>query len=652
VVSSVASNVLSLRCPQCGGAFNDATFCPQDGARLEAREPNDDPYVGLVLSGDIEILSPAGAGAMGRVFRARQRSIDRDVAVKILHRELSGNAQLVRRFHREAKIASKLRHPHVVDMHMVGELPDGSLYIVMEYLDGRSLADTLAQDGPLSLGRAIGIALQVSGAVGEGHALGIVHRDLKPENVMLVNRGTIDDWVKILDFGIARIEIGDQSMETAAGGVLGTARYISPEGASGAPVGPPGDVYAIATMLYQMLAGRTPFDAVAPLGLLVKHVHEAPPPLRTFAPDVPEEIERAIMANLAKAPEHRAPTGRAFGALLASITGSHGTPEPVRSSSPTSDIASAARQRVSELGPTLYDSSHPPGILQPVQGPPPTMRTLPLHDPTPLPAPGPSTVRSLPEPIAEPAPAKPPRRFLAVGMAFALGIALATAVAIPVIRGDRERSAYLSRARRVFADGHYTEPPGENVKDLVAAGLVRWPEDGSLEQLRSAAEQELVTMAMAAHGSGDVIGARELAHDAYDLDPTDNSARYARAQADDAYAFAMANAVAHTGPPRLLFESPPMAHVGDPVEMRCAISTGAAGPIAKITDVRVTVFPNGRTDGAIPVEVSSADPTHVHAVLKVGAPGSYDVTFEAAVDGTIVRAMRDLDVVQPEAAIK
>ena len=585
---------------------------------------------------------------MGRVFRARQRSIDRDVAVKILHRELSGNAQLVRRFHREAKIASKLRHPHVVDMHMVGELPDGSLYIVMEYLDGRSLADTLAQDGRFTLGRAIGIALQVSGAVGEGHSLGIVHRDLKPENVMLVNRGTIDDWVKILDFGIARIEIGDQSMETAAGGVLGTARYISPEGAAGAPVGPPGDVYAIATMLYQMLAGRTPFDAVAPLGLLVKHVHETPPPLRTFAPDVPEEIEHAIMSNLAKAPEHRAPTGRAFGALLSSLTGGHPTPEPTRSSIPRVRAERGDASSRLELGPTLYDSSHPPGTLAPVLSGKPQMSTLPLHDPTPLPAPGPPTVRSS---LETPAP-KEPRKLLGIGIAFGLGVALAGAAAFVLVRGDREHATYVDHVRRVFADGHYTEPPGENVKDLVAAGLLRWPNDGELEQVLSAAEQEVVTMAMAAHAAGDVLGARDLAHDALELDPTDNSARYARAQAEDAYQAAMSDAGANLGPPRLAFESPPMAHAGEPITMRCAIAVGAAGAQAKITGVRITVYPNGRTDVGVPVELSYEGPTHVQATLMVTNVGSYDVTFEAAIDGTYVRAMRDLDVIAPEPAIK
>src|SRR5260221_9859930 len=129
----------------------------------------------MVIAGDVEIESVAGNGAMGRVYRAHQRSVDRPVAVKILHRELSGNTQLVRRFHREAKIASKLQHPHVVEVHLAGQLPDGSMYIVMEFLDGRSLAEALADaGGRLPLPRSLPIGLQLCDAVGEGHYLGVV----------------------------------------------------------------------------------------------------------------------------------------------------------------------------------------------------------------------------------------------------------------------------------------------------------------------------------------------------------------------------------------------------------------------------------------------------------------------------------------------
>src|SRR5208282_4756420 len=234
----------------------DALFCSLDGAPLTtspgaiAAAAASDPYVGREILGHIEIRQLVGIGAMGRVYRAFQKGIDRDVAVKILHRELSANQTLVARFHREAKVASRLAHPNVVHVLLAGQLPDGAMYIVMEYLDGMSLQSALgAAGGALPLPRALHIALQLCDAAGEGHAQGIVHRDLKPENVMLVHRADDPDFVKVLDFGIARLDWDEPSMTTVAGLIFGTARYISPEGAQGERVGSQGDVYSIATMI-------------------------------------------------------------------------------------------------------------------------------------------------------------------------------------------------------------------------------------------------------------------------------------------------------------------------------------------------------------------------------------------------------------------
>jgi serine/threonine-protein kinase len=316
-------------CPSCSGRFpGDALFCPNDGTPLLSSpraDPGDEPapltdaYLGREISGHIEIRQLAGVGAMGRVYRAFQKGIDRDVAVKILHRELSANPQLVSRFHREAKVASRLQHPNVVHVHLAGQLPDGALYIVMEYLDGLSLQSALgAVGGGMPLSRALHISLQLCDAVGEAHAQGVVHRDLKPENVMLVRRGQDADYVKVLDFGIARLSWGEQSMATAAGLIFGTARYISPEGAQGEAVGPPGDVYAIATLLYQMLAGRTPFEGDQAVGLLIQQIHDSPPQLRSIARAsyVPEPIVAAVMKNLGKDPHARDPDARTFGRAL------------------------------------------------------------------------------------------------------------------------------------------------------------------------------------------------------------------------------------------------------------------------------------------------------------------------------------------------
>jgi serine/threonine-protein kinase len=331
--ASVASPKL---CPSCGNRYPvDALFCPIDGTPLTsaagASGQSQDPYVGREILGHIEIKQLAGIGAMGRVYRAFQTGIDRDVAVKILHRELSTNQQLVARFHREAKVASRLQHANVVHVLLTGQLPDGAMYIVMEYLAGLSMQSALAgAGGAMPLPRALHIALQLCDATGEAHAQGVVHRDIKPENVMLVHRGDDDDFVKVLDFGIARLNWGDQSMATAAGLIFGTARYISPEGAQGETVGPQSDVYSIATLIYQMLSGRTPFEGEQAVALHVAQIHEPPPPQTSIARAgyVPDPIAEVVMKNLAKRPEDRHPDARALGrALLDAARASGLSPE-------------------------------------------------------------------------------------------------------------------------------------------------------------------------------------------------------------------------------------------------------------------------------------------------------------------------------------
>ena len=334
-----AAEALPKLCTKCGARYpHDALFCPQDGVPLqsardvEMRGDAKDPYLGRQILEHIEIRELAGVGAMGRVYRAFQKGIDRDVAVKILHRELSANQQLVTRFNREAKVASRLAHPNVVQVHLAGQLPDGALYIVMEFLDGLSLQSALAAaaEGRMTLQRALHLAIQLCDAVGEAHAQGIVHRDLKPENVMLVKRGDDPDFIKVLDFGIARLTWSDHSMATATGLIFGTARYISPEGAQGQHVSPASDVYSLATLLYQMLAGRAPFDADQAVALLIQQIHDPAPPLQSLehGSRVPDPIAAAVMRNLAKDPAQRDPDARTFGrALFEAAKASGFTPE-------------------------------------------------------------------------------------------------------------------------------------------------------------------------------------------------------------------------------------------------------------------------------------------------------------------------------------
>jgi serine/threonine-protein kinase len=648
---STAPLLAQKTCPRCGALFDeDAVFCAKDGARLEPENdlpPDSDLYIGTVIADDIEIRSVAGAGAMGRVYRAHQRGIDRDVAVKILHRELSGNTQLVARFHREAKIASKLQHPHVVEVYLAGQLPDKALYIVMEYLDGMSLAAALtAADGVFAPARALSIALQICDAVGEGHARGIVHRDLKPENVMLVRRADMGDWAKVLDFGIAKVNLGEQSMETAAGLIFGTARYISPEGAQGATVGPPGDVYSLATMVYQMLAGRTPFDA-EPVGLLIKHIHEAPPPITSWprAANLHPALAKVVMDNLAKDPKARAPGARVFATQLAAAA-----KEANISISEVSVVARFSNVPSPALDPTIDDAS---AMLAGVRFP---SGSPAASAPTPAPAPTPpivSTTAILPSAPPRPsadvvAPPQPPRGSSLVVIVLACLLAAALAVLGTLYLTHRvgdDRTAHVARARRALSDSRYVNPPGENVRDLVASGLVKWPDDPELSDLRSAAAHEMLTRALAARAAGDLGGARDLVRDASQLDPTDGTAGMLKSQYQEE-AEALVGAGRFIGPPKVLFEAPSLAKPGQRVELVARIAPGQAGATAKITATNMVLFENGKTVGGRTVPITSSDPLDVRGTLVIQKAGSYDIVFETAVDGVVLRAQRDLDVIR------
>lgn len=671
---STAAAIAQKTCPRCGITYErDALFCAKDGTKLEPEDtevpPDSDPYIGTVISGDIEIRSVAGVGAMGRVYRAHQRGIDRDVAVKILHRELSGNSQLVARFHREAKIASKLQHPHVVEVYLAGQLPDRALYIAMEYLDGMSLAAALAAAGGVfHPARALSIALQICDAVGEGHARGIVHRDLKPENVMLVRRAEMGDWVKVLDFGIAKVNLGEQSMQTAAGLVFGTARYISPEGAQGTNVGPPGDVYSLATMVYQMLAGRTPFDA-EPVGLLIKHIHEPPPPLTSWprAADIHPALAKVVMDNLAKDPARRAAGARVFASQLAAAA--------KEANITISEVGIVARLSQVDLGrahvlePTLDDGTAQSGMARVPSNPVPasvaSSGNAIVLTPTPVPnvtAPlvvAPTPVPATGEPHAavdakrsageEGAPAGGRKRhpLAVIVLAFCLGIAVA-GLALQYVskRADAVHDAHVAKTRAALADSRYITPPGDCVRDLVVDGLKRWPNDLDLLQLRSTASMELVTRAMVAQNGGDVGGARDLARDATQLDPTDHSAALLLSQYDDELRQLGSDAGVTTGRPRVLFDAIPLTHVGQKVELAAHVTAGGAGARARITDARMTLFDHSRTENGVPIPLTVSGQGHYRATLTPLAAGNYDVVFEASIEGPNLRAVRELTVTE------
>ena len=282
-----------------------------------------DPFIGReLLNGAFHILQKIGSGGMGAVYKASQPEMNRMVAVKILHPKLVSRKDLVSRFRREARAMSQLTHPNTVKVFMFGELEDGALYIIMEFLEGRNLNQTVRAEGPFTVERALPVLISVCGALDEAHNAGIIHRDLKPENLFLCQSDTLRDYPKVLDFGLAKV--GERQLRpgsvmlTQEGMVFGTPEFMSPEQAQGATLTPAGDVYSLACILYELLTGKLPFDAKSAMDYIQLHVTGKPIPLnsrvpgRTFPPLLEEVMDRA----LAKKPEDRFHSAADFAAAL------------------------------------------------------------------------------------------------------------------------------------------------------------------------------------------------------------------------------------------------------------------------------------------------------------------------------------------------
>jgi eukaryotic-like serine/threonine-protein kinase len=259
-----------------------------------------------------EILSLLGEGGMGAVYLAEHPLMGRKAAVKFLRKELSEDKTLVARFVNEARAANAIRHRNIIDIIDVGTLPDqGQPYMMMEFLDGESLAQRLKRVERLPVSEALAIVAQTASALSAAHAKGIVHRDLKPDNLFLVpdELGAGDERVKVLDFGIAKLrgEIGSGSVKTNAGSIMGTPPYMSPEQCRGIndEIDQRTDVYALGIILYEMLTGAPPFQSEGFGEVLVMHLLQAPPSPRQKNPEIPEEVERAILRALTKKREER-----------------------------------------------------------------------------------------------------------------------------------------------------------------------------------------------------------------------------------------------------------------------------------------------------------------------------------------------------------
>ena len=258
-----------------------------------------------VLLDRYEVGRLLGAGGMAEVFEGRDRLLARRVAIKVLQAQFARDPSFLIRFKREAQAAASLSHPNIVGVYDTGT-EDGTHFIVMEFVDGRTLKEVIRTEGPLYPERAAEICADVCSALVAAHARGLIHRDIKPGNVMLTPEGK----VKVMDFGIARATTSETITQTAA--VIGTAQYISPEQAQGQTVDYRSDLYSLGCCLYEMLTGTVPFTGATPVAIAYRHVREDPTPPRMLNPDVPAPLEAICLKAMAKLPDNRYQTAAEF----------------------------------------------------------------------------------------------------------------------------------------------------------------------------------------------------------------------------------------------------------------------------------------------------------------------------------------------------
>ncbi|HUH00938.1 MAG TPA: serine/threonine-protein kinase [Kofleriaceae bacterium] len=318
-----------MKCPSCGtGLDQNARFCGVCGHRLAVPGPPaagvsvaaaraapvpSDPYIGTVLNNRFEIQSKLGEGGFGAVYKGVQKSTGRIVALKLLHPEMTRDANLLERFRREGLVLCNLSDAHTITTYDFDQTPDGTLYIAMELLEGRSLHDVFHDEAPIEWRRMLKIVSAMCSSLAEAHAQGIVHRDLKPENIHLELRPGNPEFVKILDFGIAKVMRGDgisnQSPQlTATGQTLGTLEYMSPEQLMGKQLDGRSDVYAIGVVTYELITGRLPFpDAKGPAQLITAQLKQTPlaPSQANPAGNIPPGIDACIARMLEKDKNNR-----------------------------------------------------------------------------------------------------------------------------------------------------------------------------------------------------------------------------------------------------------------------------------------------------------------------------------------------------------
>ncbi|MGC4113596.1 MAG: serine/threonine-protein kinase [Myxococcales bacterium] len=374
-----------IQCPSCNNKNDDgAKFCPKCGSVLvRAPGSDDDDQVGKIVAGKFRIEKLIGEGGMGKVFRATQMSLDKTVVLKVLRTSLLGDARTVARFQREAKAASRLNHPNSISVIDFGQSDDGSLYIAMEYVAGEDLHQLLSREGPLPQKRICRIVGQVLSALADAHAAGVIHRDLKPENIMVEQRRGEADFVKVLDFGIAKIQEneghgGDGQALTRAGFVCGTPEYMSPEQARGLQLDSRTDLYAVGVIIYQCATNMLPFEADSAVALATMHLTTPPPPPRQKYREAPisDGMEALILRAMEKDPALRPPTAEDFRRELLALENDFDATK-VQTIPPSLQLRnSGALRKVSKNNQSGRHAAHPP-VSKPSEASMPTWASSP-----------------------------------------------------------------------------------------------------------------------------------------------------------------------------------------------------------------------------------------------------------------------------------
>jgi serine/threonine-protein kinase len=353
-----------LYCTACEKTFHLGERCPNDGTRLIKLKARIDPFLGRELDGRYTVIEKLGQGGMGAVYRAEQHSVDREVAIKVINSTLVSEPEVIKRFLREAKLATRLSHPNAVTVLDFGQTEDGVFFLVMELVSGRTLDDVIKAEHQFRPERLVRIGAQICDALEGAHALSIIHRDLKPSNIMLMKTGR--DFVKVLDFGLAKSTSPDHTSTTmtGSGAVVGTPAFMPPELATGEPCDARSDLYSLGVILYLMGSGRLPFMSDSVHELLAMHAGDHPAPPMT---GVPRKLAAVIDKLLAKRPEDRYQTATDARAALE---------EALLTATPASGVPFVSDRSISNYPAAGEDETPLPGSLV---SPQPSARKKPTN---------------------------------------------------------------------------------------------------------------------------------------------------------------------------------------------------------------------------------------------------------------------------------